>query len=108
RLPLAAEGEGLWEWFHRTDTRLTDATGKPLTPVLILDQFEEIFTLGERDAATRARSHRWLQSIAYLVENWVPAAVKTRMEENEELLEVIDLGRSALRVLISLREDYLP
>lgn len=108
RAPLAAPGEGLWEWLHRTDTKLVDAAGQPLTPVLILDQFEEMFTLGDRDAAARARSHRWLQSLAYLVENWCPAEVKERMEQNEELLEEIDIGRPALRVLISLREDYLP
>jgi hypothetical protein len=108
RAPLITEHESLWEWFHRSDTKLLDNSGQSLTPILIVDQFEEIFTLGQRDSDGRARSLRWLRSLAYLVENWCPAEVKIRMQENESLLEEIDLARRSLRVLISLREDYLP
>ena len=38
----------LWEYLHRGDLELWSARNYPLTPVIVLDQFEEIFTLGER------------------------------------------------------------
>src|SRR4051812_21015349 len=38
-------GETLWEFLHHRDDQLSDATGNPLIPLLIFDQFEEIFTL---------------------------------------------------------------
>src|SRR5437764_4839523 len=36
--------ETLWEYFHRA--QFWDSANRLLTPVLVLDQFEEIFTLG--------------------------------------------------------------
>src|SRR5271154_1373479 len=45
-LPL--DDESLWEYLHRTDFELWSAHNYPLTPVIVLDQFEELFTLGQR------------------------------------------------------------
>ena len=53
---IAAEGESLWEFLHHRDDLLRDGTGRTLTPLLIFDQFEEIFTLAQADAAGRARA----------------------------------------------------
>src|SRR5205809_4209293 len=41
---VAAEGESLWEFLHHRDDILHDASGRTLIPLLIFDQFEEIFT----------------------------------------------------------------
>ena len=46
---VAAAGESLWEFLHHRDDVLRDAAGKTLTPLLIFDQFEEIFTLAAAD-----------------------------------------------------------
>jgi len=40
--------ESLWEFLHRADLELWSAQNYLLTPVVVLDQFEELFTLGER------------------------------------------------------------
>ena len=45
---LPSDEESLWEYLHRTDFELWSAQNYPLTPVIVLDQFEELFTLGER------------------------------------------------------------
>ena len=37
------EHEGLWEFFHRHE--FYDENGTPIKPILVIDQFEEIFTL---------------------------------------------------------------
>src|SRR6478672_6463482 len=44
---LPSDDESLWEYLHRTDFELRSAQNYPLTPVIVLDQFEELFTLGE-------------------------------------------------------------
>ncbi len=42
-LPTDIPDLGLWDFMHRH--RFTDTTGHAVTPVVVLDQFEEIFTL---------------------------------------------------------------
>lgn len=42
-LPAEVADMGLWDFMHRH--RFTDTTGHAVTPVIVLDQFEEIFTL---------------------------------------------------------------
>jgi len=42
-LPSDIPDLGLWDFLHRH--RFTDAEGETVTPVVVLDQFEEIFTL---------------------------------------------------------------
>ena len=42
-------GDTLWARFHRTDADFWDERNRPVTPLLVFDQFEEIFTLGRRD-----------------------------------------------------------
>jgi hypothetical protein len=103
----SVEGESLWEFLHKRDDLLRDATGKPLIPFLIFDQFEEIFTLGQADDAGRAKVREFIEDLADLVENRPPAALEKRMEEDEDLAGNFDFGRADYRVLITLREDYL-
>src|SRR5450631_3782607 len=43
----AVSGESLWEFLHHRDDVLRDASGKMLIPLLIFDQFEELFTLAQ-------------------------------------------------------------
>ena len=45
----AIEGESLWEFLHHRGDLLRDAEGRTLLPLLIFDQFEEIFTLAQAD-----------------------------------------------------------
>lgn len=51
----AVEGESLWEFLHHRDDILRDAAGKTVIPLLIFDQFEEIFTLAQADDAITGR-----------------------------------------------------
>ncbi|MGH7750478.1 MAG: WD40 repeat domain-containing protein, partial [Candidatus Dormibacteria bacterium] len=44
---VAVAGESLWEFLHHRGDVLRDASGAPLIPLLIFDQFEEIFTLAQ-------------------------------------------------------------
>src|SRR5580658_6306209 len=104
---VAAEGESLWEFLHHRDDVLRDESHNTLIPLLIFDQFEEIFTLAQSDDFGRARAARFIADLADLVENRAPNSLEAKLEEDESAAERFDFARSDYRVLIALREDYL-
>ena len=103
----AVSGETLWEFLHHRDDVLKDATGRTLIPILIFDQFEEIFTLAQTDEAGRRRAQEFLADLADLVENRPPVALEARIDRDEADAAKFDFARADYRILISLREDYL-
>ncbi len=103
----AVEGESLWEFLHHRDDVLRDAAGKPLIPLLIFDQFEEIFTLAQADDAGRKRAAQFIEDLADLVENRPPKGLEVRLESDDTVAERFDFSRADYRILIALREDYL-
>jgi len=104
---VAVEGESLWEFLHHRDDVLRDESGRTLIPLLIFDQFEEIFTLGQTDEFGRRRAAEFIADLADLVENRPPKALEARIERDEAAAERFDFARSDYRILIALREDYL-
>ena len=107
RIGVANAGESLWEFLHHRDDVLRDAQGKTLTPLLIFDQFEEIFTLAQSDDVGRRRASEFIEDLANLVENRPPPELEARIERDDTAAEQFDFTRSDYRVLIALREDYL-
>lgn len=98
--PEPEEDETLWGYFHRA--QFWSARNQLLVPVLVFDQFEELFTLGQQ----RPTVARFIDELEYLIENRIPAAERKRFAEAEELPFSID--QQNFRVVFSLREDYLP
>jgi hypothetical protein len=103
----AIEGESLWEFLHHRGDLLRDKDGRTLLPLLIFDQFEEIFTLAQADDRGRLRAKEFLADLADLVENRPPASLEARLDEDEAAAEDFDFARADYRILIALREDYL-
>jgi hypothetical protein len=103
----AIEGESLWEFLHHREDLLRDRDGNTLMPLLIFDQFEEIFTLGQADDAGRLRARQFLEQLADLIENRPPASLEARIESDDGAAADFDFARADYRVLIALREDYL-
>jgi hypothetical protein len=104
---VAVTGESLWEFLHHRDDVLRDDAGNTLIPLLIFDQFEEIFTLAQSDEQGRARAARFVTDLADLVENRPPQELEARLDSDDAAAERFDFARSNYRVLIALREDYL-
>jgi len=104
---VAVAGESLWEFLHHRDDVLRDEHGQTLIPLLIFDQFEEIFTLAQTDDFGRARASRFIADLSDLVENRPPKTLEARLEHDDAAAECFDFARSDYRVLIALREDYL-
>lgn len=103
----ATAGETLWEFMHHRGDLLRDVNGHTLVPLLIFDQFEEIFTLAQADDSGRKRAQEFLGELADLVENRPPAALEARFEHDDAAAEDFDFARADYRILIALREDYL-
>ena len=102
---LPSDEESLWEYLHRADFELWSAQNYPLTPVIVLDQFEELFTLGER-VPDLVRDFR--NDLGDLAENRIPADLAARIDDDEAVAAAISFALAQLQVLISLREDFLP
>lgn len=106
--PEVRGGENLWEFFHRRDADFWSAKNRLLIPVLVFDQFEELFTLGRHGADVARRCRDFLVELADLVEGRTPASTIERIEGNASLAEGLDFSRATYKVVLSFREDYLP
>ncbi len=98
----------LWESLKRFDF---DLDGLPATPVLMLDQFEEVFTLAHSESSRR----QFLADLADLANEAMPEAVRNallqRFQSGEaglssELMQWWE-KQPDLRVVISIRSDFL-
>jgi tetratricopeptide (TPR) repeat protein len=107
QIGVAAPGESIWEFLHHRDDVLKDKSGQTLIPLLIFDQFEELFTLAQSDEFGRARASRFIEELADLVENRPPHALEAKLDGDDSIAERFDFSRSDYRVVIALREDYL-
>jgi tetratricopeptide (TPR) repeat protein len=108
-LPIDPQAEiqpSLWEYFHHRDGRWWSSKNRPLTPVIIFDQFEEIFTLGQGSLRRMERTEAFLEELSALIYNRPPPHVLAAVERGEEV--PFDFEAVPLRVLLALREDFLP
>jgi len=95
-----AEHETLWEYFHRV--HFWGPRNDRLTPVLVFDQFEEIFTLG----GSRQQDSDIFEQLADLAENRIPAAVRQRAEAPGQR-QSVEAGVPNYKIVLSLREDFV-
>jgi conflict system STAND superfamily ATPase/WD40 domain-containing protein len=102
-----ANDESLWSFFHRRDAEFWSDRNRPVTPVIVLDQFEEIFTLGQETAASQAHSAAFLTELGDLVENRPPDAVRAALDAEPAAARRFDFKRSTVKLVLSFREDFL-
>jgi tetratricopeptide (TPR) repeat protein len=96
--------ETLWAYFHDKETEFWNRRNRLITPVLVLDQFEEIFTLGHGGASAEAV----LDELAALIENHPPASVRAALDDDPEAARRYDFARESCNLILALREDFLP
>jgi len=97
--PSPAPDESLWEYLHRADFEVWNEKNALQTPVIVLDQFEEMFTLGEW---TREQVERFRLELGDAAENRIPSSLADARAER------LDLRRMRYKLIVSLREDFLP
>ena len=94
----AREKATLWQYFKTT--YFWSGSNKILTPVLILDQFEEFFTLYSPEIRKG-----FIRQLADVVNNKIPASLLESVQPEEPL----PYGDNPpnVKIVISIREDYI-
>jgi hypothetical protein len=109
--PLPLDTDSLWSYFHRKDAEgnaceMWNARNRLTTPVIVLDQFEELFTHNTApDALTRG--DEFFQQLADLVENQTPASLREAFAARTAHASDFHFEATSVRVVLSLREDFL-
>ena len=106
--PTPVRAETLWEYFHKKDGDWWDSQNRLVRPILIFDQFEELLTVGQSNPVRAARTSSFLAELEDLVENRPPAALLKRFDADRAVARNYDLERTDYRVVLTLREDFLP
>jgi hypothetical protein len=91
------EGTTLWEFLN---TALFSTGDQFLEPVLVLDQFEEIFTLQTRDYGQSLA-----RQLGYVVAGQPPPEVRERLRGGDKASHLAE--RPPVRLILSLREEYV-
>jgi photosystem II stability/assembly factor-like uncharacterized protein len=89
---VPGDTSSLWSFFKTVEFWRNDIL---LTPVLILDQFEELFTLQSQEAR-----EGFLSELGYLIRGIAPPSQPSIESTASE-------GPPSIRVVLSLREDFL-
>lgn len=94
--------ETLWEYFHK------EPLWKSITPILVFDQFEEIFTLAKLNPrfATSDLPIFW-QELSHIIENTIPEKLHEQFLNNKETI-TYNYKIQNTKVVFSFREEYLP
>jgi len=100
--PQRNGSEGLWEYLHRKDIEIWSSDNFLLTPVLVFDQFEELFSHCGGDAE---KIRHLFDNLADLIENRIPdklvgGAAGLRGSG-------LDVLSQHYRIILSFREDFL-
>jgi hypothetical protein len=98
--PVENPDATLWEFFHTVE--FWSPRNDQLKPILFIDQFEEVFTIGRNVRAAA----EFLEQLADLIENRIPPVVQERVEQTGKPLGIDAAGRN-YKVVLSLREDFV-
>ena len=104
--PAVDSTRTLWEHFHRRGGGYWTADNHPVSPILVFDQFEELFTLGHETPERSARTERFIDELADLIEGRPPANVKARVDAGTDNARAFDSSRHGYKILLSLRADF--
>ena len=103
--PAIRHDESLWTYLHRARLELWSEQNQLLSPVFVLDQFEEVFTLGAENPTAIGRLRI---DLADLIENRMPAERARHLAQDEAADDELSLDSQRYKVILSFREDFLP
>ncbi|MDQ6912235.1 MAG: tetratricopeptide repeat protein [Verrucomicrobiota bacterium] len=117
---LFAEGIASNEWLAQLRTKLQlplpddpasllwlrvhNRAEPPAITHLILDQFEEVFTVGMRRAGSDTAVR---DALAILLQGALPPPISQLMTEHDNLSDHFDTDSAPVRILLALRDDFV-
>ena len=93
--------ETLWEYFHKEDLWYL------VTPILIFDQFEELFTLAKSSRFKDNELDSFWEELADLIENYIPKKLNEFFLNHKDEVNY-DYTSPKAKVIFAFREEYLP
>ncbi len=99
--PPIRPGETLWDFFHRSTNEFKSSDGRAISPVLVFDQFEEMFTIGANSDECQGLITAFLKELGDLIENRAPEDME-EADANEFCFYKRDF-----KIVFTLREDFL-
>lgn len=94
--------ETLWEYFHK------EPLWKTVTPILVFDQFEEIFTLAKLNARFGSTDlPAFWRELSDVIENNIPEKLRDQFLNNKEAV-TYNYKKQKTKILFAFREEYLP
>ena len=94
--------ETLWEYFHK------ELLWKTVTPILVFDQFEEIFTLSKSNPrfGTKEIQPFW-DELSDLIENNIPKKLEEKFLNQKDKINYA-YKKQKTKIVFAFREEYLP
>jgi hypothetical protein len=99
-------GETLWEFFHRAGNRWWSARQRVVTPIIIVDEFESIFTTATQNATAERQAAGFLRELSQLAANRPPSRLATKLERGDVSESAYDFDSIPLRIVLIVREEF--
>ncbi len=94
--------ETLWQYFH------TEPLWSSITPILVFDQFEEMFTLAKKSSRFRQEELAvFWEELSDLIENSIPEKLKAEFLNHKENIDY-NYKVSKVKIVFAFREEFLP
>ena len=101
--PAFEPDQTLWEYFHSRQAGWFGVGQELVLPVLVFDQFEEIFTVDRTNVTARVQVEALWTELSDLVENRMPESVSPSRRSRANF----PVERPLFKLVICLRHDYL-
>ncbi|MCC6317215.1 MAG: ATP-binding protein [Gemmatimonadaceae bacterium] len=106
--PRPLPDESAWSFLHRRGVEWWSPRNRLVRPVIVIDQFEELFTLGQESAEARERVAGTIDLLEELTTQRPGAAQRRVFDATPESIEGYDYDVVRYHVLFAFREDFLP
>lgn len=93
--------ETLWEYFHK------EPLWRTVTPILVFDQFEEIFTLAKSNPRWSNEMPGFWEELSDLIENNIPKKLEPLFLNQKEKI-TYNYKTQKTKIVFAFREEYLP
>ncbi|HZK80669.1 MAG TPA: hypothetical protein VFC46_06365, partial [Humisphaera sp.] len=105
--PAADAEKTLWEYFHRRGGQFWGPRNRLLTPVLIFNKFEELFSLGCATDETRQRTNEFLPHLIDLIDNRQPLEIRRQLLDGATESAQWNFEESGCKVVLCLRKEFV-
>ena len=92
--------ESMWGYFHRADAGFWNRRRRPMLPVLVFDQFEELDLVGQADEASRAAARAFIEELSDLVEDRPSETLRRQLDADAARSDAMSFDRRGCKVVM--------